>query len=259
MYFERTKAFERRFNFIRINENDIARIANIITKYAKNGDSKIDIVVKSSDGKEVYKSDDSGFFLCDDMPREIRFISIKYFNLEESLECTLIFDTRWNKPVELNVSGSEPGVPGLFLDLEKALISKQIFGYKILDIADRFWFGFGLSLLLASVIYFVFDIWLDFLVNTLPNFEGSTTHITIGGIGWSAIIVTIMTGLTWIEHAIKKLFSPIQFSGQISDPSAKARKIRFWVFAVVLIPLTISVMPNVAFILFDLVFDINHR
>ena len=257
MEFERTKVFEEQYNLIRVNEEDIARIAKIIEKHTKNGDNKINIVVKSSDGKDVYKSHDLRFFLCDEMPRYVGLISIIYSNYKDSLKCSLILDTRRSKPVELIVSGSDSRVSALFLDLEEELVAKQVFGHKILDVADKFWFGFGLSLLLAAAIYFVFDTWLDFFVETLPGFERSSTHITIGGIGWTAIFVMATTGFIWIEHVIKKIFSPIQFSGKISDPSAKARKIRFWLFTAILLPLIIGIMPDVAFGLIDTMFELS--
>ena len=253
--FERTNAFEGKYNGIQINEQDITRIANIITNYTANEGNKIDIRVESSDGKEVYTSYDPNFLLCEAMPREIRLVSIESVNDEESVKCSLIFDTRRNEPVKLSVTGSGSGVHVLFSDIDKELVAKQIFGYKILDIADRSWFVVGLSLLLAAVVYFVFDTWLDFLVNTFPDFKDSTTHIIIRTIGWSATLLVFMNGVFVVENVIKKLISPIQFSGQISDPSTKARKIRFWLFTSILVPLIIGFMPGLVFRLFNLVFD----
>ena len=254
--FERIKTLEGRYNRIRVSEEDVFRFAKTIARFAKNDDENFKILVESSDGKEIFISHDPEFFLCDEMPTEIRLVSIEYSCYKTSTECTLKFNVSANSPVELRVKGSGPEILGLFSDLEKEFASKQIFGHRILDVADRYWFGLGLSALLAAAIYFIFDVWLDFWNNTFPEFGGSVTQITISSVGWSAILITIITGPLWIENATKKFISPIEFYGRISDPGAKSRKIRIYFFTIILLPLLISFMPSVAFNLFSLVLDV---
>ncbi|MYA35421.1 MAG: hypothetical protein F4030_07175 [Gammaproteobacteria bacterium] len=257
MDFERIKSLEGRYNRIRVSEEDIARIAKIMAKFAKNEDEEIDIRVESSDGKEVFRSHDPEFFLCDEMPREIRYISIAYSCFQTPTKCELTFDVSEYKPAILEVRGSGAEIPGIFSDLEKELVDKQIFGYRILNIADRFWFGLGLSALLAAAIYLIFDLWLDFWASMYPEFWGSDIHITLNVIGWTAIFLTIVTGIFWIEYATKKLISPIQFTGKISDPGARGRKVRLLMFTALLLPLIISFMPSVVFNLFNLLFGVS--
>lgn len=259
MEFKRIKTLEGRYNRIRVSEEDVSTIAKIITKFAKNEDGELEILVESSDGKDVFVSCDPEFFLCDEMPTEIRLISIKYSCYKTSVNCTLKFDVRNNYPVELKVKGSGPEILELFSDLEKKLVSYQIFGHRILDVADRYWFGLGLSALLAVAIYFLFNFWLNFLDNTFPEFGGSVTNITILSVGWLAIIITLATGPIWLEIAIKKLISPIQFYGRISDPGTKGRKFRIGFLTLILIPLFIAFMPDVAFDLFRQLSDVIRK
>lgn len=259
MEFERIKTLEGRYNRIRVSEEDVSTIAKIITRFAKNEDGEFEILVESSDGEDVFVSRDPDFFLCDEMPTEIRLILIEYSCSKTSVNCTLEFDVGNNYPVELKVKGSGPEILELFSDLEKKLVSNQIFGHRILDAADRYWLVFGLSALLAVAIYFLFDLWINFLDNTFPDFGGSVTKSTIQSVGWSAILITLLTGPIWLYIAIKKLISPIQFYGRISDPGAKGRKFRIGFLTLILLPLFIAFIPDVAFDLFRLLSDLIRK
>lgn len=257
MEFKRIRTFERKFYRVCVSEQDLNRISRILARLAENEDKKVRIRVEPSDGKEIFESHDPDFFLCDEMPREVRLVSIKYRHYNEPVECDISFETCQSVPVELSVKGSGPIVSELIADLNQELETKQIWGQNLWRMAGSFWFGFGVAILLAGLIYTIFDLWLDFWVSLNPEFDGSDTHITISVIGYSATIAMGISGVFWIGDVIRKLLPPIQFIGRISDPNAKGRRIIFWVSTLILLPLVISFMPDLAYSLFRLLFTVN--
>jgi len=240
--FERITVFEGRYNCICLSGEDISKIARILARHAENEGGRIKASVESADGKDIFTSHDPDFFLCDDMPEEVRLISIKNSNYAASTRFDLTFDASNYKPVMLSVKGDRSETYRLFYDLEKEIVAKQTFGYWVLDIVDKFWFGFGLSGLFAIAIFLTFDFFLTYWSAIFPEFRGSAAHIGAQRIGWSTILVMIMTGVFWIPKSIKKLIPPIQFFGRISDPYAKSRKIRIWAFSAIFLPITISLI-----------------
>ena len=252
MEFKRTKSIKRKFYRVRVSEGDLARIAKIIGNAINDEDNQIDISIESADGEEVFTCHDPDFFRSDEMPREIRSASLSFYDFDEPFKCNLSFKTGTTGSVELSVEGGAQEVPPLVEDLEKALNEKQVFGHALVSVSDKYLFAFSVSLLIAFSIYFVFDYWLNFWIDRFPQFEGSSTHLTISNVGWAAIMLSILTAPFCAEAVTKKLLAPVQFTGQISDPTAKGRQAIFWVVTLVLLPLAVGFLSSALYEIFKL-------
>ena len=257
MEFKRIKSIERKFYRVRVSEGDLARLAKKIENATNSEGKQIVIRIETADGKEIFTCHDPDFFRSDEMPGEIRSVSIKYNHYDEPIDCSLSFVTGTSGSVKLSVEGGAPEVPGLFEDLEKALKEKRVFGHTLVVVADKFWFVLALSLFVAAFIYLIFDLWLDFWSDLVPDFGGSRAHTTIALVGWVTIMLTIMSGAFWGEAVTKKLLTPVQFTGRISDPSTKSRKVKYWVVTLVLLPLVVGVFADAIYEIFKLLLAAN--
>lgn len=252
MEFKRTKSIDKEFYRIRVNEGDLTRLAKIMANRT-NGDGKqVVIRIETSDGNEVFTSHEPEFFRSDEMPEQIRSVSIKYSHNDESIECRLSFVTGSSGSVKLHLEGDAQEVSGLLADLEKTLKEKRLFGSALLRVADKFWYVMTFSLFVAALILLIFELWLNFWSGLVPDFRGSDTYSTIVEFGWVIILVTIVTGPFWAEATTKKFLTPVEFTGQLSDPDAKNRKRRVWVVTLVLLPLVVGVLGNAAYEIFRL-------
>lgn len=243
MEYTRIRSFQKKFFRVSVSEEDLVRLAKKIAGVIDSQDDKIRIRIETADKKEVFSCNDPDFFRSDDMPAEIAAVSIAYPHYD-SIMCKLSFVTGTFGSVELSVEGVAPEVPALFQDLEKVLDAKKIFGHALVNRAEKARFRLTFSVLGAAFVFLVFDVWLDLWKNLDPNFGGSNAHMAVGGVGWTAILMTIASEAFWAETVTKKLLMPVQFTGRISDPATKSRRRRFWVITVVLFPLVIGVIAS---------------
>lgn len=250
MKFTRIKSFERKFFRVSVSEEDLVRLAKRIANATNSEGKQISIRIETADKKEVFTCADPEFFRSDDMPGEISSVAIAYHHYDEPVKCSLSFDTGTSGLVRLRVEGAAPEVPGLFEDLERVLNEKRIFGHALVTVAERTWFAFTLPPFFAALIFLVFDLWLDLWSDLDPEFGGSNAHLAISGVGWAAILLTIISGAYWAETVTKKLLTPVHFTGRISDPTTKSRRRRFWVVTLVLMPLIVGVIASAAYELF---------
>ena len=257
MQYTRIKSFKKKFFRVAVSEDDLVRFAKKIANASSSEDKQISIRIETSDKKEVITCRDPEFFRSDEMPGQIRSASITYYHYNEPIECRLSFETGTSGSVGLSVEGSDPQVPGLFQDLENAIKEKRLFGYALVDITDRFWFALVLPICVAALIYLIFDLWLDLWKELVPEFGGSNTHLVISGVGWISILLTIMSGALWAETLTKKLLTPVQFTGRISDPNTKSRKRILLLITLFLLPLVVGLITSATYEIFNWWLAIN--
>src|SRR6185369_11257135 len=87
--FTRHKTLRQQFDRLRIDENDLARLAFIMKSLQSRFGGKIEISIVSADGEETIRTNDPDFFVSSHMPPQIRSVSISYRNYSAPVSCSI--------------------------------------------------------------------------------------------------------------------------------------------------------------------------
>ena len=241
MEYSQRKSLRHKFWRLNLTEEDLRRIAASIHDKCSNGSFTVE--VRSSDGQDLFRSDDPAFFISSSMPQDVARVQI--LARTEALTCELDLRAGGDRVAELTASGSDvTTVSGLFHELVRELEGKQTSGSCIARHVDNFFVYLALAWIASLAVYSLFDFPLNLAKEYVPGFSGSTTYTVISTIGWSCIALTLMGGGIVLQERVKALFPAVQFSGRLTDPYAKQRRTISTIFVVILLPIVLNVFAN---------------
>jgi hypothetical protein len=245
--FTRRKSLHREFRRLRIDENDLVRLGQIILAVAQRSKNTLDITVVSGDGEETLRSPNPDFFVSSDMPPQIRSVSIALRG-ESPVSCEVELSAFPRGRAEISADGLDrEAVSGVYHELERELESRQAWGRRLVIAVDSFWFTVVTGLVIAAALYSIFDFVLNLASARVQNFYGSKMHLTFAGIGWGILILAMFVGTFPIVSRIKRALPIVEFSGRLSDPSLISRSRILWIITVILVPIVLNVLAALFF------------
>jgi len=177
------------------------------------------------------------------MPQDVSRVQVSVRT--DTMTCELDLRAGSDRVAELTASGGNvTTVSGLFHELVRELEGKQLPGTWVARHIDSFPVYLALAIVASLGVYSLFDLPLDLASEHIPGFKGSTLHTTIGTIGWMCVAVTLMGGGILLHDRIKALFPAVQFSGHLTDPSSRQRRVVTAMFLVILLPILLNVLAN---------------
>jgi hypothetical protein len=215
-------------------------MARAIQAATREHGGEVLIKVVSADGAETFTSEDPGFLESPDMPRTVAMITLSCGRYDSPFTCRLDFRVRKDPEATLSVDGTDINrVAGLFDELCRYIEQRYAFGRWLAEHIDDFWIVFVLGTLMASAVYNLFDIPLDFAMARVPSFRDSTLRAVISTIGWAAVAIGALSGGFWLKRLLGDSFPVIELAGKLSDGRSVRRATIVWVFSAILFPLVL--------------------
>ena len=248
--FVRKKKFQREFIRVCLGEQDLASLARRISKTMETEPGEITIEVETADGQDSFESNDPAFFTSDDMPTNIKNVSISYNDYSAPITCTLTNRWRWQSSqmvhgsFMLSVEGTGHEVEQLFRDLERDLAARQVFGQWLLLARYKTWAWFLVSMISAAAMYSVFDIVLDLWALLQPEFRKSTLNQVMTVIGFVMTSVSLFGGPVWFYKTIGKYLPPVEFTGRLAGRNTLGQKTFYWVAILFLAPIFVNIFSK---------------
>jgi hypothetical protein len=241
------KTKRQSYRRIRVDENDLWRIAEIVNRLAVDhgGQAKIEIV--SADEEDTIRSTNPRVFLRNDIPTEVKSVLVEYDEWKSPITCFVGFGTTYKRDAELKVVGSDPTVvAGLFYELDREIRFHRAWGewiHTIDDVNAGLWWWFGQAAL--ATLGILLAILNGLLAGSLAARFGYTS--ASGSVGL-AIVVAFVLFIPYIlvvfgfVGLLRRALPSVQFSGRLSDAGSKARIRLTLVGTLLVIPFLINVL-----------------
>ena len=247
--FVRRKNFRREFIRVCLNERDLESLARRMSNTIDDDNGETKIVVETADGHDSFESKDPDFFTSDDMPTEIKTVTISYRHNEASIRCKLsndveMFSQKVSGSLRLSVSGEGQGVEQLFRDLERDLAARQIFGQWLLLAREYFWSMALIGVFSAATVFSAFDVALNSWAQFHPEFWGSSGHQVLVSIGGMVMLFSLIAGPILYSRTVHKYLPPIEFSGRLVGRKTMARKTLLWIAVLGVLPIFINIFSG---------------
>ncbi len=243
--FIRHKSLSQRFQRVILNENDLARLGEIVNTLSERFGDVIEIKIVSADREETVRTSDPGFFVSQHMPPQIYSVSITYNNYKAPVSCRVDFVASSDGHATLSVDGTErETVSGIYHELERELGSRVATGASLVQKLNSLPVTFVLNIIIGVAIYSIFDLALDFASAKIPGFDGSEIHRLFQNIGLISMVLGVIAGGLWVSDLLKRSFPPVEFSGRLSDANTINRSRLIWVSGAILLPIVVNVFSN---------------
>ncbi len=248
------KTLNKKLYRLRLNENDLFRLANILEPYVNALGSKLDIYIVTGDGEDILETTDKSFFLSLTMPNNIQSVSMKCYDKSFVPSLTVEFGSasrqKWYDygTAEVSISGSDPNlVAGTYREILRELEPRQLWDKNIFYFLDTLLGYVLISLLSAFAMYSAFDFILRSIAKILPEFWGSSIHNLLVIVGLIFVLVTLLASGVPITHALKRAFPAVEFSGKLTDPSHIFRTRLKWITSFILLPIGLNIIASFLF------------
>lgn len=217
--FTREKSLNRRFQSVKLDENDLARLGAMVSTLASRFGGSLQITIVSADGEETIRTGDPSFFVSQQMVPLIRSVSFAYYNYKAPVSCRVELSAYPSQRAEISVSGTELEIAsGIYRELERELKSRQPYSDKLPRVFDSFLVYLFAALVVATAIYSVFDMILNFAAGRIGGFKGSDVHKGLQSVGWISVVAGAVIAPHSILDLLNRAFPTVEFSGRLSDP-----------------------------------------
>ena len=243
--FKQHRTLKSHFSRIRVSEDGLARFARKVSSAVQEYDGEIEITIDSADGEETIMTHDPEFFGSENMPTKIKSVSIEYHEYNSPISCKILFSAGPRGFARLSVKGTDKKVTEIFYDLRKKIKETEAMFQNFQKVIRSFWFHIVLSLAVALIAYLAFDLAIDSLVKFSPGFEKSIPHAIFAGVGWFAVGFSFFFGPDPIVRVLEIQFSPVEFTGQLSDSWTRSRAVYNRVGYSIVLPILIIVITSI--------------
>ncbi len=241
MEFIQRKSLRHKFWRLNLTKEDLHRIAASMRDKCTNGSFSVE--VRSSDGEDLFRSDDPAFFISSSMPQAVA--RVQMLVRSDPVTCDLDLRAGSDRVAELTASGGDvTAVSGLFRELVRELEGKQASGSWVARHIDNLFVHLALAWLASLAVYSLFDFPLTLAKEYVPGFRDSTAYTVISLIGWCCVGLTIMGGGFVVQDRLKALFPAVQFCDPLSDPYSEKRRATATIVVVILLPIVLNVFAN---------------
>ena len=218
--FVRHKHLESKYFRILVDERLLNQLAKRVCEHTSSHGEHLEIKILCLNETDEFHSKDASFFLSEDLPTQIKSISISYRHYKAPITCSIKIGsetTIWGATYSsITVEGSDPHVSGLFQDLSNEIEQRRVWGASLPSIINSFVFAGVCLIALMASLYFTFDWILDSIADTAPEFKDSQLHLILSGV---CLLVTILPAflLSSIIDLISNLVPSVIFGGRLSE------------------------------------------
>jgi len=247
----RHRALRHVFGRVRLDENDLVRIAAIVSsRVAEPSGGKVEISLESGDGQDTFRmTDPEALRRTAELPSVIgkvvigydRFSSMRQRASDSRVYCTVALPGGTRDGAVVSVDGDEPTLAaGLFWELRRELEARQTSNGWLVELADQWWAQLIGSAVIAVSVYTAFDLILNAAAPRIPGFAASGVHTGLQVVGWACVLVAFFAGGDLLWGLVRRTYPKVEFSGRFSDPGRELRGRVAFLGSAIILPLIIQ-------------------